>query len=468
MRSIANLINLGTNLSQNNSGSNQLLFQSLITDGHRYNIQKYFDNERSFTTTTVGSATLTLTSAPNAGATSATLSAAWAYPTCTQQVNFTQTTQTATTTASLALNAVSATLTAPWAFLTATINTTFSNGNVRAVTYTNGSTAITWGQGLTATATTALVTVATADQRNVLFTNGSTAITWALALDSFATTTIGTVGVQDYAIPAIISKLTNDTLNVGQLKFVPAPIQTRDDWDKLNFLPYNSDIPGYYFIYQGKLSIFPVPSTTGNIITFNYKARVPDFSFIFQNVSSTWGAWSAGNQPSDYQQGTIATASLNGTTITGTSTAWSTFFPIGVDVSYFNLYLRIDPSTGGDGFWYPISQFNSATSLTLALPLNYAPTSINSAALTYSIGQMPLLQEDFHDMLAYYALRVYHNSIKKNAEAYKLYDSMYNDRLTLLEAYASTKAINVNLKAGSGGRNPNLYTYAQIGTMPLS
>ena len=471
MKSATQLTNLYTSLSQQSSANNQALGITLLKDGERYNIQKYFDNERSFTTTTVGSATLTLTSAPDAGALSATLSSSWSYPSGYQLVNFTGATQTATTTASLALNAVSATLTAPWAFTTATINTTFSNGNVRAVTYTNGSTAITWGQGLSATATTALVTVSVSDQRNVLFQNGKTTITWTLALDSFATVTIGTVGFQAYPIPAVISKITNDTVNVGQLRFVPAPIQTRDEWDKLNFLPYNSDIPGYYFIYQGSLLLFPVPSTTGNIITFNYKARVPDFStaFMFSDTSGT--PFVAGSKVFDYQLGSLSGIAVGSTSITGVSTKWVTAqgsgglgMPVGIDVSFYNLYLNIS-APSGDGFWYPISQFNSDTSLTLALPINYAPAS-TTAAHGYAIGQMPVLQEDFHDMLLDYSLLRYYSDISKNPTAYKLHQEEYDKRETLLEQYAGTKAVNVNLKAGLGARNANLYPYAQIGINP--
>lgn len=466
MKSLATLTNLYTGLSQQSSATNQTLGIQLMKDGERYNIQKYFDNERSFTTTTVGSASLTLTSAPNAGAISGTLSSAWAYPTGYQLVNFTGATKTSTLTGAPVVNAVSATLTAPWSFTTATINTSFSTGDIRAVTYTNGSASITWGLGLSAPATTSITTVLVSDQRNVLFSNGSTALTWSLALDSFATTAIGTVGFQAYPIPAIISKVTNDTVNVGQLKFVPAPIMTRDEWDKLNFLPYNSDIPGYFFIYQGSLLIFPVPSTTGNIITFNYKGRVPDFStaFLFSDTNGT--AYVAGSKAFDYQNGSLSGIAVGSTSITGVGTSWNTTgkFPLNTDVSFYNLYLNIQ-APNGDGFWYPISQFNSDTSLTLALPINYAPAS-TTAAHGYAIAQMPVLQEDFHDMLLDYSLLRYYSDISKNPTAYKLHKEEYDKREILLEEYAGTKTVNINLRSRGNGDNPNKYIYAQIGINP--
>ena len=64
-----------------------------------------------------------------------------------------------TLTAAPASGAMSATLTAVWAGqTTVTQNVTFSNGDVRAVTFKNGSAAITWTTGLSTTATTAITT----------------------------------------------------------------------------------------------------------------------------------------------------------------------------------------------------------------------------------------------------------------------------------------------------------------------
>lgn len=370
MKTFTQLKNLATNLSNNTSTSNDTLMGQLINDQHRYLIQKFFDNERTVTFTTIGAEDLTLTGAPTAGATSATLSSAWTRQTVTQLVNF-------------------------------------SNN----------------------------------EQISVLFTNGSAAISWQTPLQEAATVDISTVGVQDYPIPANISKIINDTINVGQLKYQPAPIMTRAEWDLINTLPYTSDIPNYYFIYNGKLSIFPIPSTTGNIVTFNYKTRVADLSFA------------------DYSTGTIAVggAVAGDYTITGSSTAWTTAtFPISTDIGYYNLNLKINPPYG-DGIFYPIKQFTSATTLELLLPVVNAPNIILNT--TYTIGQIPLLQEDFHDMLVYGALKTYYSSIVKDKERFQEYDALYQERLTLLEAYAGTKSVNVDLGAEPQMVNPNLFIY---------
>lgn len=365
------LINLATSLTNNTSSTNQALMGQLLNDQHRYLIQKYFDNERTATTTTVGGMSLTLTGSLSIGAVSATLSASWTYPTVAQLVNF-------------------------------------SGGQ----------------------------------QRNVLFTNGSTAITWADGLTATATTAIATVGVQYYRIPANISKIKNDTINVGQLKYQPVEVKTRTDWDNINFLPYTSDIPNYYFIYNGQLGIFPIPSSTGNVLTFNYKTRVPDLSYT------------------DYSTGNIATAGMvvGSTTVTGTGTNWITTgtYPSGVDLTFQNLYLRADPPNG-DGIWYSINSFQSGTSLTLNNPVINAPNVTSST--TYTIGQMPLLSEDFHDMIVYGALMVYFSSIVTDDTQYKQFEALYNERLALLAEYAGTKSVNVDLGIEPSMVNANLFYF---------
>lgn len=371
MKSFTTLSNLFTNLSNNTSTANAALGGQLVNDQHRYLIQKYFDNERTVTTSTVGAMDLTLTGEPTAGAVSATLTAVWTYPTCSQLV-------------------------------------TFSDG----------------------------------EQRTVSFVLSSAAITWATALTDDVTTAISTVGVQDYNIPANVSKIKNDTINVGQLKYQPTPIHTRQEWDMINFLPYTSDIPNYFFIWNGKLSIFPIPSTTGNVITFNYQTRVADLSIA------------------DYTTGTLDTAGMvaGSVDVTGLASAWAGgSFPIGVDIGYYNLKIRANPPFG-DGIWYPIRQFNSDTSLTLDLPVINAPNITN--ATTYTIGQFPLLQEDFHDMLVYGALKIYFSSIVKDTEKYKEFDGLYTERLELLSAYAGTKQVNVDLGSEPQAINPNLFMYA--------
>lgn len=370
MKTYTTLKNLFTNLSNNTSTANDSLGSQLISDQHRYLIQKYFDNERTYTTVTIGAEDLAVTAAPTSGATSATLTASWDDITCEQFV-------------------------------------VFESGEQRTVTFTQGSTAITWQTSLTETCDDA---------------------------------DIATVGVQAYPIPANISKIKNDTITVGQLVYTPAPVQSIQEWTMLNALPYTSDIPNYFYIYNNKVNFWPIPSSSGNIITFNYKSRVPELSFA------------------DYSTGALSGITAGSGSITGVTTSWNTTgtYPLNTDLTFFNLYLKITPPSG-DGIWYPIKSFESDTALTLATPIQNAPSS---TASSYIIGQLPLLQEDFHDMLVYGSLTTYFSSIKKDPDAYKMYKDMYESRLSLLEAYAGTKSVNVDLGSQPVPNNPNLFIFA--------
>lgn len=69
--------------------------------------------------------------------------------------------QTVTLTGGPTMGATSATLDVAWPAPTATLSTTFSNGNVRDVLFTKGSTSITWTGGLSAVATADIITEST-------------------------------------------------------------------------------------------------------------------------------------------------------------------------------------------------------------------------------------------------------------------------------------------------------------------
>lgn len=313
--------------------------------------------------------------------------------------------QDLTATATIAANATSATLNAVWSYPTGTALCTFSDG----------------------------------EARTVQFTNGSAAITWAVGLNDSVTAAISMTGIQFYQLAANISKLKDVMVTVGQLKFLPAPVQTQQEWDTINFLPYNSDIPQYFFVYNNMLGIFPIPSTTGNVITYNFKRRVADLSYA------------------DYSTGTVA-VTAGSTAVTGTTTSWNTTgtYPLNVDLTYANLFIKIDPPKG-DGIWYQIQRFTSDTTLVLVNPIVNQPVA---SGATYTIGQFPLLSEDFHDMLVYGALQVYFNSIVSNKDKFKLYDALYKTRLEALEEYAGTRQVNVDLGSEPNPKNPNLFIYA--------
>lgn len=363
------LKNLFTNLSNNASTANDSLGGQLISDKHRYLLQKYFDNERTYTTLTIGAEDLTLTGSLSIGAVTGTLNAIWSHISCHQLV-------------------------------------VFSNS----------------------------------EQRTVYFTQGSASISWQSGLTSTASVSISTIGVQSYPIPPTISKIKNNTITIGQLVYTPAPVQSIQEWTLLNALPYTSDIPNYFYIYNNQVNFWPIPSTSGNIISFNYKSRVPDLSFA------------------DYSTGTLSGISVGSNAITGVTTSWNTTgtYPLNTDLTFFNLFIKITPPSG-EGLWYQIQKFTSDTACVLTTPIQNAPSA---TAASYIIGQLPLLDEDFHDMLVYGSLMTYFTSIVKDKDKFAMYKSMYDERLELLADYAGTKSVNVDLGSQPVPNNPNLFIFS--------
>ncbi len=369
-KSYSALQSLYTTLSLNSSSANVTLGGILLNDQHRYLLLKFFDNERAFTMTTIGPQTLTLTTATlAAGSTSATLTAAW--PTsnisCQQLVVF--------------------------------------------------------GDG---------------EQRNVSFTQGSTAITWQSPTTTIQTSaSISCQGVQAYPLPNNISKIKNATITVGQLVYTPAPVQSVQEWTKLNALPYSSSIPAYFFVYNNQLNFWPIPSASGEVITLWCQISVSDMTYA------------------DYSTGTITGMTVNSNLTTGTGTNWNSVgnYPLNTDLTFANLFLKVNPPQG-DGLYYQIQSFQSDSALTLIKPVVNAPAIVSAG---YTIGQYPLLSPDFHDVIVYGALKIYFSSIKKDPDKYSLYSGIFSEKMSQMEFYLSTKQVNVDLSVTPVLQNPNLF-----------
>lgn len=318
--------------------------------------------------------------------------------------------------------------------------------------------------------------------------------------------TITTVGQQQgYNLPYNYSKLKTGTITLGNLRWTPTEIMSREDWDNLNVFPYYSDIPNNYFIYDGKFNLWPIPSTgstqatytglsgtlkandtitvgtvTGTILTFtgtSMQIAIPQSSNgvtlptgAFVTSGSATGTISAvtitpGNtitynyqiRPldlsiADYVTGT-ASVTTKSTLVQGVGTSWlANYMPVGGSVKHLNLWIQFATPLG-DGAWYQIDSIASATSLTLLNNYNGG----TSTGVSYVIGQMPLLLEDFHDLLVYRALTLYYSTINKVPQSAEYFKEMYEMGIESLNNYAGTKALEVNLRGSIKTINPNSY-----------
>lgn len=312
--------------------------------------------------------------------------------------------QDATLTAVVATASTSATLNTAWTGNTVKAQVTFSSGEIRMAQFLTNSTAISWDAPLTTNATTAIE-----------------------------------IGAQQfYPLPPNYSKLKTITITIGNLQWTLDEILTRLEWDQLNVFPYYADIPAYFYIYPGgdhggQIGIWPIPSTTGNMITINYKYRIPDLSM------------------DDYTTPGTASISNKSQEVSGTGT---TFIPT-TNFSNESRWIQFAQPVG-DSLWYQIAKVNSTTSITLYQP--YQGIDVSSAtASTYTIGQMPILPEDFHDLLAYRPLYIYFSSINPNAQKAKEFKALYEDGEKRLAEYSGSNTIDVNLSRRAQRLNPNLF-----------
>lgn len=250
---------------------------------------------------------------------------------------------------------------------------------------------------------------------------------------SYTTTTISQQ--QFYNLPPQVKELINLTVTIGTVKWIPKVAPNRDYWDSLNVIQFYQDYPSFFFVYNNQVGIFPSPASDGNTITMNYKVRIKDLS------------------QADYTTGTVS-ATQNSDVITGSGT---TFIK-----NMEDRWIRIsEPS--GDGNWYQIKTFTDATHVTLYN--NYTGPTISGAS--YTIGEMPIMPEDYQDLALYRALQIYYNSRVPNPQQSELYKGLYDSGYEMLNAEFGQKTTNVALTdTDAPVYNPNLFVRSQIQTNP--
>lgn len=229
----------------------------------------------------------------------------------------------------------------------------------------------------------------------------------------------------NYKYPADFKSFREAYIQVGAQKWTLQEIKTREQYDSITFIQYTSDIPQYIYLDEStkQFFIFPTPASNNNTIVFNYLYSLVNLEM--EDVTAT------------------ATVTNGSSVVTLSSPVLSNGYSV-------NGYFRINLLDGGDGVWYPISQINSSTQLTLSN--NFTGTS---GAFTCTIGQMPYIDPDFHDILVYRALRVYHGSINKDVEKYQMYKSLEDELEDKLNEFAGNKSMGVDLSLDKPVFNPN-------------
>lgn len=184
---------------------------------------------------------------------------------------------------------------------------------------------------------------------------------------TFTDTTVA--GQQYYNNPVGNQSLDEVTITIGSVQYPLSTIYSQHSWNQLNAMQIQpSAIPQFLFPRQLDYGIWPIPQAPYTI-TINAFQRDRDLSVI------------------DYSNGTVSLTNGDAT-VTGSGTI---FTPAMVG-RWFTI---TDTSVPGQGYWYKIVTYTSATSIELNQPWNAA----DAAGKSFLIGESPQLPEEAHILL---------------------------------------------------------------------
>lgn len=204
-----------------------------------------------------------------------------------------------------------------------------------------------------------------------------------------ATKEMATVASQEtYQIPNGFRKLidmyiysgsgsSSDTIYAPEMVFDPTK------WKRiLQYRLGTQDVPYYTYVENTTYKIQPIPSSSGNLIVLRGRLQIRNLSIA------------------DYTTGTITSIANGGTAVVGSGTTWT--------ADMVGRYIQITETTaanGGDGFWYEIGSYTSATSIGLTKP--YEGTSISAGTAAYTIGQCSVVPSAYDVGIVYRATALY-------------------------------------------------------------
>lgn len=251
---------------------------------------------------------------------------------------------------------------------------------------------------------------------------------------SYSTLTVA--NQQFYPLPPQVKRLIDVTVTIGSVVWLTKPCPNREYWDSLNVITFTQDFPSFNFVYNGnEVGIWPTPASSGNTITMNYQIRTTDLSMA------------------DVTQ-TTASTTVSITTNTTTVTASGSTFKAWMAGEWIQIPPSSTDSTNGDNKWYQIASVTSATGLVLENP--YTGATVTGA--NFTIGQMPILAEDYQDLALYRSLWIYFTSIVPDRNRAALYEDLYNKGYEMLETEYGQKVTSpVLTDTDAPVYNPNLF-----------
>lgn len=217
-------------------------------------------------------------------------------------------------------------------------------------------------------------------------------------------TSISTVANQQYyEYPIDLTNIETVVVTVGSVNYPLDVINNQGSWDILNAIQVSASAIPQFFLPRspqinraagGGFGIWPIPQDVYTI-TFNYHYRDRNLTV------------------EDYTDGSVALTN-GSTTLTGTTTV---FTPAMVG-RWFTIN---DPTSTGQGYWYLITNYVSATQLTLYSAWQGA----TGTGLSYRIGETPLIPEEGHRILCDGATADYYGGMRKDKDAIIWFNNLF-------------------------------------------
>lgn len=182
---------------------------------------------------------------------------------------------------------------------------------------------------------------------------------------------------QAYNLPYNYGKMFYLTITVGSIAYPVTPLEDDEMWRVINARStvYTTDIPSFFYIFNDQVYIYPKPASTGNTITMYYHKITKDMT------------------AADYTTGNVVSIANGATALVGSGTTWTS--------AMVGRFIRIT----SDGYWYEIAAVPSATTITLKKP--YKGTTISAGTEAYTIGEMPIIPEAYHELLVWRPCGIY-------------------------------------------------------------
>lgn len=317
---------------------------------------------------------------------------------------------------------------------------------------------------------------------------------------------------QFYTVPLQLRKPNTVVINVGNTgSGVPTTVAgagfnwpvkecpTAEYWNEINMTNnITSDIPLYYWFYNGQIGIYPKPAAGYNPITIRGQAEVtsisqPDvtgttivsvpytktltgslvagatsavlssswtlptntYQMIFsdgENILVTLTNGSTAVIWSEALAGAVTSAvairtSGGGEIVTGAGTAFNAQ-QIGYSINI--------AQPAGDGFWYTIGTYYNST--TVALTTSYGGAAIVSGSVACVIGQASIIPGSYQLIPVYRAAELYYTVVLKDSERQEKYKQLGDELFAQMENDYGNKDTDptINDDFGFSIVNPNL------------